>query len=336
MLLGVSCGAGYFAYRYLGQTFNIAVLLVMTLLIFPSFYLFLRTRRNVKAKRKQIDRLNGEKAVFRTRAGEYSNLDQASAFLLFVNRIERIINPEESVTRDAGRVKNDMLTNDETRISPSESKSGETILRDFEVAEAALSGDYQYDVFLSFGRQDVLRDWTRQQFLPLLLFWLQEELGRKPSVWSGQFKLGEDWDEVRRRALLSSKCLVALLTPSFFASAECRAVWATFVNRARQNKLELFELIVPAVLHENESFPAEAMSIQQIDFRDSFVLGDAFRDSAGYLTFQQKVKELSHVLATRIQRVPPFDTNFPIVTADEVDVTNPELKPKDVSLPRLS
>ena len=334
MLLGVSFGAGYFAYRFLGQTFNTAGAVTTVSFILSSPTLFYFTSRTIRSKRRQIEKLNGEEAVFRTRAGEYANLDPATTFSLFVNKIERIINPEES---HDDRLISRTIKNDETvKLYPSESDSEEMVLRNFEVAEAAASVDYQYDVFLSFGRQDFLRDWTRQQFLPLLLFWLQEELGRKPSVWSGQFKLGEDWDEVRRRALLSSKCLVALLTPSFFASAECRAVWATFVNRARQNKLELFELIVPAVLHENESFPAEAMSIQQIDFRDSFVLGDAFRDSAGYLTFQQKVKELSHVLATRIQRVPPFDTNFPIVTADEVDVTNPELKPKDVSLPRLS
>lgn len=337
VLLVVFLGAGYLAYRFLGLSLVLVGLLVMPFWILSSLYLLIRANRNATSKRRQIEKLQGEEAVFRTRAGEYSNLDPATAFSLFVNRTEGIINSEESDRHDDERLKKEILKIDETaKIYRSRSDFGETISGDFEVAKAEASTDYQYDVFLSFGRQDFLRDWTRQQFLPLLLFWLQEELGRKPSVWSGQLKLGEDWDEVRRRALLSSKCLVALLTPSFFASAECRAVWATFVNRARQNKLELFELIVPAILHENESFPAEAMSIQQIDFRDSFVLGDAFRDSAGYLTFQQKVKELSHVLATRIQRVPPFDPGFPIVTADEVDVTNPELKPRDVSLPRLS
>lgn len=338
LLLVVFVAGGYYAYLYgpdYSQT-KVTLALFAFALAVSVYFLYLRIGRNVTAKRKQVDILNREEIIFRTRVGEYSTMDQASAFSSFVNRIEGIINPE---AKNLGiKVVNEDLKVESPDVRRDVNRD-HTIYLDNEIIPVESFDDYQYDVFLSSGRQGLVSDWIRDQFLPLLLFWLEEELGRKPSVWVDQPKIGIDKPETRKRSLLSSKCLLALLTQSYFASARCRAEWATFVNRAQRNKLEQSDLIIPVILSGGDAFPPAVKNIQGMDFRDSLIVGPAFRDSPAYVEFQKRIKALSHALALIIERVPPFDPNSPMVTADEVDTTNPELQPKDLmkaNLPRLT
>ena len=329
VLLVVLLGVAYFASYYLTALSQIMLGLAV---IAPTYFLFRRMSQNVTSKRKQVDRLNREEIDFRARVGEYSSLDPTAAFAVFYSRIEAIINPEEKFGRE--KEVNDKLSKVETSKKPivgRTSNSEDMVLLDTyfgpEVPQLEALDGYKYDVFLSSGRQGLVRDWASDQFLPLLLFWLEEELGRKPRVWVDRRKIGIDLPETRRRILLSSKCLLALLTQSYFASDRCRSEWATFVNRAQRNKLEHSDLVIPIVLSGGETFPTAVQKIQYMDFRDSLIVGPAFRDSAAYLEFQQRIKELSRILARVIQRVPPFDPDFPIVTPEEVDSTNPELMP---------
>ena len=91
---------------------------------------------------------------------------------------------------------------------------------------------------------------------------------------------------------------------------------------------------MPVVIHGGgrDTFPTEAMNIQQMDLSDFFVTGQAFQQTERYITFQQYVKDLAKLVANLVQKAPSFE-DFPIVPPDEVDVEEYSSKP---TVPRLT
>jgi MinD-like ATPase involved in chromosome partitioning or flagellar assembly len=284
-----------------------------------------RTDRNGEVARK----LEREEAVFRAGGPPYASVNQEQAFSSLVTKVEAILDQDQKDSADEQvdtlPPSRDQKAQEIIRQPSDPTKKGlESTRPEPFVSEVTRRTDgYLYDVFISFRSQALINEWITKEFLPLLSFWLHEELGRPPQVFidsTSGVASESAWSANTARSLQASKCLLPILTPSYFQSPLCLSHWQTFTRRARDVGLEAGGLIVPLVVHGGETFPAEARNIQWSDFRDFFVVGEGFRQTESYIAFQQQVKALSAAMANRIHQAPPFDPDFVLVTPNEVEV----------------
>lgn len=108
------------------------------------------------------------------------------------------------------------------------------------------SGDYEYDIFISYHRGGVLDEWT-MDFVNDLKNWLSLELSNGPRVFFDTTNIspGENLVEHIKSAIKRSKILIAFLTPAYFTSNFCIQEWLQFEAREQiMNK----SLIVPVLV----------------------------------------------------------------------------------------
>ena len=119
---------------------------------------------------------------------------------------------------------------------------------------------YQYDVFFSYKRRGLTLDWTRQVKNRFEL-WLAEEFAdRAPKVFVDEecIEAGDVWPDKLRNALRHSRCMVSVLSTTYFQSSRCVSEWKTFAERQRiTNRIDP-GLIASLKFHDGEYFPEEA------------------------------------------------------------------------------
>lgn len=95
---------------------------------------------------------------------------------------------------------------------------------------------YEHDIFISYPRAGPIGRWVREVFDRELRAWLPMEIGERrvfrdvPGL-----EPGVRWPEEIERALLRSKCIIAVLAPPYFHRPWCLAEWHTM--RAREAEL---------------------------------------------------------------------------------------------------
>lgn len=281
-----------------------------------------KCRAKARSAGNVASELTREETVFRASAHVYSDLAPSDAFERLVSRVEAILNQTltsaseespKSPVKDAPKPPSIGLSNHIDQVSTA---------RDKLVAEPAPDDSgYAYDVFISFRPQALTKQWLESAFLPLFSFWLEEELGKRAKLYVDNAEENQFPDRTAR-AVMRSRSLLAFLTSSYFRSPNCLSHWKSFVLRAGAVGVEPAGLIMPVVIHGagRDTFPSEAQNIQQMDLSDFFITGQAFQQTERYITFQQHVKELAKLVANRVQNAPSFDSNFPVVLPDDVDV----------------
>lgn len=160
-----------------------------------------------------------------------------------------------------------------------------------------------------------------EHFLPLMQARLELEAGRQMRIFFDRAEItaGMEWVEAQRRALLRSRLLLGIWSPSYFASRWCLAELATF---RRRSELVHRNLIVPITIHGDASFPTEAQATQWFDFREFMIVGKAFNRSEKYLNFEVAVRQLCGHIESQLKNAPPFDSSWPIVEPkDEASTT---------------
>ena len=185
---------------------------------------------------------------------------------------------------------------------------------------------YQYDVFFSYKRDEQSNEW-HSIVASKLEFWLRKELN-KPEVSifidTEDIETGERWRMKIEDSLKKSKCLVALLSPDYFHSPWCVSEWQTFVAREKileELGITVGGLIVPAIYHDGEHFPKEAMDIQAVDFSDyNSTMAFFWNSEDGYIFERDKLKAFSKDIAKTIRRAPDYREDFPIVIVDSKDI----------------
>jgi hypothetical protein len=188
--------------------------------------------------------------------------------------------------------------------------------------------DYEHDVFISYKRSPIQNEWLRQHFMLLFLESVREEIvaqcKRAPrSVFFDESQLSADtraydlqgiepgqvWRDELRAALKTSRCLVALWTPSYFLSPWCNAEWQTFRKRGQEQGRPL---VVGVAVHDGKSFPDDAQAIQYMDLSPYKIVGAGFTLTTLYVEFQTKVKDLAHYVAKAVSVAPAF-MDWPVV-----------------------
>jgi TIR domain-containing protein len=192
-------------------------------------------------------------------------------------------------------------------------------------------GDYNYDAFISYRRgATFVGAWVSQFFVESFTAFFTEELGGEAKIFwdKDSVEVGATWPRRLNEAVCGSKCLVAVLTPTYFKSDWCRWEWGSFAERTRRVGKHC-EIIAPIGLHDGEWFPADVKAFQEQDFRKFFMTGGAFRESPLFLDFQVQVKNLATRVAEMVREAPPAPPEgWPTVEA-------PTLEPPPIPQPRL-
>lgn len=172
---------------------------------------------------------------------------------------------------------------------------------------------YQYDVFISYEREPLAAEWTKETFRPTFESFLRQELGKKDlkifideqGIGGGQY-----WETTLKHALATSKCLVPVLMTSYFQSEWCVREFAVMHHRQERLVRKPQGLIVPFVIWDGDSFPDPAKAIQQIDCKTYYNPAKAFRKTTKFVDFQEKLKEWVIPVAKAVRAAPAWSEDW--------------------------
>lgn len=181
--------------------------------------------------------------------------------------------------------------------------------------------DYEYDVFISYKRSQLVESWVRKFFLPLFESWLTEELGGvRPRIFYDQLtiKAGERWLQKIVRGLTTSKVLLPVCSATYFRSQWCMLEWESFA--LREQHLTCDRLRIPIKHCDGDSFPEEAQKLQMIDFSEctsgipAFLerRNEVFMETFGFV-LEANVKKLAVEVAEAIRIAPVYQPSWPSV-----------------------
>lgn len=193
---------------------------------------------------------------------------------------------------------------------------------------------YHYDIFISYRRSQVVRDWVHNHLLGELRAWLTESLPYDPSIFvDEEMDVGTHWPSGLEQALLRSRCMVCVWSPPYFRSRWCMAEWKTMEARLdhlrKAGTTELPRLVYPLRFHDGDLFPPEARDTQWRDMSPYTDYRLSYRETAGYRAFMDEVKVIAGDLATILAAAPPWEPGWPVVRPEPQGVL-------DISQPRLA
>jgi TIR domain len=201
--------------------------------------------------------------------------------------------------------------------------------------------DYEYDIFVSYVRQDKYwMRWTRENFVRPLRSLLSIAIGNVQIFVDDRVETGSSWPVHLAHALARSRLLMPILSRAYFASDWCRLELTYMYQREQKLRLRTAEeengLILPFVIDDGASFPSEIRAIhaEEIhDFANPFMQTNSRRQEA----FTERLRELCPRIERALQSAPPFDPAWATLTYD--DQTNEMFRIKAVTqktLPALS
>jgi hypothetical protein len=188
---------------------------------------------------------------------------------------------------------------------------------------------YEYDVFFSYKRHDLTRDWTVGVH-NRLKYWIMQEVNApdvKMFLDDECIETGDRWPERLREAVQKSKCMVCVWSPAYFQSAWCVSEWKSFRERERRLNMQS-RLIAPLRFHDGEHFPEEAKLIQWTDVAPYTSTVPAFWTSHRAIELEDLLKTFARHVAHIIKNAPPFDPDWPLIEV-------PGLQPARIGLARL-
>ncbi len=181
--------------------------------------------------------------------------------------------------------------------------------------------DYQYDAFFSYKR-DPQSDAWHYAVKEKLQYWLQFELNKlevKIFLDSEDIRTGQRWRQKLEHALRGSKCLACVWSPLYFQSRWCVSEWRTFLAREQASNCDL---VLPARYSDVKWFPVEAKAKQTADFSNYTSTMPRFWETEPAVEFEKQcLKRFAKDLGDLIRNAPPFDPAFPIIEAEDDQVS---------------
>jgi hypothetical protein len=208
------------------------------------------------------------------------------------------------------------------------------------VAEGAV--DYTYDVFISYNRQRNKSEWLIDHFLPLFEEYLSDEIisqvRRQPrKIFLDQAEVnpslrqfeqrvtgiepGAVWQDVLRKAIARSCCMLAVWSPGYFMSKWCLEEWTIFTKREKETQTIA---IIPLSVHDGVAFPEEARARNIVDLSDYMIVGEAFRKNQRFVQFQDTLKALAHAVAAAIRNAAPYTPHSNSASVEVPEVPEPK------------
>ena len=191
---------------------------------------------------------------------------------------------------------------------------------------------YEYDIFLSYSRCRIIKEWVENHLYPMLHGCLEIHLLTKPKIFiDWNIEEGEHWKEKLAQTLLKSRSLVTIWSPPYFNSKWCLAELYSFIERQtvlkNENPEEEYNLLFPIIFNDGDKFPQIAKDIQaKYDLTEYTIPFPQFKESHDYIPFYKKIREMAEKLANRIENVPEWNPDWPIVMPDPEKNLNKELE----------
>jgi len=178
--------------------------------------------------------------------------------------------------------------------------------------------DYVYDVFLSYKRGRIQEEWLNETFRPVFEYHLSEAIGKKCNVFIDKIEIspGVDWPDYLGEALAKSRCMIAILSPTYFGAEWCMKEFKAMFyrqNELRKNKkLASNQSVIVPFMQKGpiEKFPEYIRRIQIFDYSKYNRIGEAFRNSEDYLEMQGKIEEDAKKTAAMILQAPDWQPEF--------------------------
>jgi hypothetical protein len=176
---------------------------------------------------------------------------------------------------------------------------------------------YKYDIFLSYNSNAGVKTWVEECFYPNLQECMQQEWPSEPSIYNytGQ-PPGVRWPTDVQEALRRSKFMVCIWAPPYFRSHWCIAEWKSMCSRASAACTGHEAFIYPIKFSDGIHFPDDARSLFQHDFSQWTLPLEVLKRSLLFIDFYRAVKEVVTSLAGRLNELPAWCDNWPIVEPD--------------------
>ncbi len=190
-----------------------------------------------------------------------------------------------------------------------------------------LDVSYQYDVFVSYKRNDQARacltGWIHR-VRDIVTHWIGIEVGRDVEVFfdSQSIEYGTNWPDTLRASLGSSRVLLCFLTPEYFRSPWCRAEWGSFTSREAHCGPLTQPLIVPVCIGGRTHFPQSAMERQMMDLSQYAQTLDSFWETQRAAELEVQLRELAKSVGLSVANAPEYDRSWPGPESD-IDIREP-------------
>jgi hypothetical protein len=188
--------------------------------------------------------------------------------------------------------------------------------------------DYDFDVFLSYKRNELIMPWIIE-VEKRLTYWLTQDLGgyeAKIFFDKKSIEPGSIWPKRLQDGLKKSRCMVGIWSPEYFRSKWCVSEWRTFQEREKILGFDSGGLIIPLRFHDGEWFPDDAQQYQSFDISKHTSTSPSFWETARADELDQKIREFSAKLAIKIRNAPAFCPDWPVLESEPVPVPPTSLK----------
>lgn len=180
--------------------------------------------------------------------------------------------------------------------------------------------NYQYDIFISYRRDDLTKAWIEKLFMPILSSHVFLELGRHPEFYiDTQLEGGGTWPLDLGNALGTSRVIVALWSKTYLNSMWCTCEISHMLERENKTGYRTINkpdgLVFPTIIHDGETMPINLTSIQKIEIQDCFNVKMS-PDSPKAEVLSDKLKPLGKAIANAILNAPECEPDWKIDSAN--------------------
>lgn len=200
---------------------------------------------------------------------------------------------------------------------------------------------YQFDIFISYKRNPETYRWIKTHFEPLLALRVELELGRKADIFiDDQLESGTTWPIELGLKLGCTRILVPLFTRTYFNSKWCNGELSLMLAREKglgyRSGSNSLGLIVPATIHDGDTFPHQISHIQRFGIQQCFNVRMTI-DSPRAAELDDILTREAPAFANAINHAPPWQSSWPEEAAEEFyNLLFQEEEPQQESVPRLT
>jgi hypothetical protein len=181
-----------------------------------------------------------------------------------------------------------------------------------------LQDDYSFDLFISYKRDRRIAHWMNR-VVEILGYHLEQHYTLcRPRLFFdvNSIEDGSLWPDEIRGALKCSRCMLSFWSADYFYGSEwCISEWQSFVERERLTGLKPGRLILPVIRNDGDSLPESIKLYQARNLSEFTRTVGAFWETQKAVEFEGHLAEIAVRLAERMSSAPPFDPEFPVISA---------------------
>lgn len=193
-------------------------------------------------------------------------------------------------------------------------------------------------MFVSYRRYAEWPNWVENIFSPLFNHWLGEEIPGVKIFIDYDIETGESWPQSLGHALSQSRVLVPLLSRQYFSSPWCKLEFSHMLARENSCSFRTAQcpsgLIVPAHIHDGDSFPARARAIQAAQLQP-FTNVRLSKESRTEELLSEEIRRWVPDIAAAVRSAPPCQESWMNIAVQEFMQQFAAVEPVQMLPPKL-